>query len=119
MSGLAPVQIDNKNHTIIHEGFTSINTFDYNQNLWANKSPQINLPINFYSSQTATFNPRTGLIYYLGGDYFSPPDYTITHSQDYNTANMFNTTSGNWHLVQLQGDAPAPRISPTATLCMY
>lgn len=77
----------------------------------------MNIPAMLYSAQTVTFNPKTGLIYYLGGFYYTSPDYSKENKQDYKSANVFDTSSGSWSSLSLRGTPPAARMFPTATLC--
>ncbi|KAI8638726.1 hypothetical protein BD408DRAFT_13742 [Parasitella parasitica] len=115
--GVAPLQTDNLNNTVMHEGFTSMQAFQYDRSRWIERSPQTNTPLRFYAGQTATLDPKTGLIYYLGGYYYTAPDYTISIAQDYHTANVFNSKNGNWQTIELSGDKiPSPRLLPTATM---
>ncbi|GAN07072.1 hypothetical protein MAM1_0147c06562 [Mucor ambiguus] len=112
----APIQIDSLNQTVTHEGYSSIVNFNYGANQWLPRSPQMNLPAMFYSAQSVTFSPKTGLIYYLGGFYYTSPDYSKENKQDYKSANVFDTSSGSWSSLNLKGTAPAARMFPTATL---
>lgn len=112
-----PIQTDSSNQTVMHEGYSSIVSFNYGSNQWLPRSPQTNIPATLYSAQTVTFNPKTGLIYYLGGFYYTSPDYTKENKQDFKSANVFDTSSGSWSSLSLKGANPAPRMFPTATLC--
>ncbi|KAK4509886.1 uncharacterized protein ATC70_007190 [Mucor velutinosus] len=111
-----PIQIDSSNQTVMHEGYSSIVNFNYDGNQWLPRSPQTNIPAMLYSAQTVTFNPKTGLIYYLGGFYYTSPDYTKENKQDYKSANVFDTSSASWSSPRLGGPDPSPRMFPTATL---
>ncbi|CAO3611277.1 unnamed protein product [Mucor fragilis] len=111
-----PIQIDSSNQTVMHEGYSSIVNFNYGGNQWLPRSPQMNIPAMLYSAQTVTFNPKTGLIYYLGGFYYTSPDYSKENKQDYKSANVFDTSSGSWSSLSLRGTPPAARMFPTATL---
>ncbi|EPB88935.1 hypothetical protein HMPREF1544_04195 [Mucor circinelloides 1006PhL] len=111
-----PIQTDSSNQTVMHEGYSSIVSFNYGSNQWLPRSPQTNIPATLYSAQTVTFNPKTGLIYYLGGFYYTSPDYTKENKQDFKSANVFDTSSGSWSSLSLKGANPAPRMFPTATL---
>ncbi|CEP09085.1 hypothetical protein [Parasitella parasitica] len=115
-----PIQTDSSNQTVMHEGYSSLVSYNVDNNQWLPKSPQLNIPTVFYSAQTATLNPKTGLIYYLGGFYYSSPDYTKENKQDFKSANVFNTSSSSWFSMILSGTTPGARMFPTATLCnMY
>ncbi|KAL9556374.1 hypothetical protein PS6_002361 [Mucor atramentarius] len=111
-----PIQTDSSNQTVMHEGYSSIANFNYGSNQWLPRSPQTNIPATLYSAQTVTFNPKTGLIYYLGGFYYTSPDYTKENKQDFKSANVFDTSRGVWSSLSLKGAIPAPRMFPTATL---
>lgn len=101
----------------MHEGYSSLVNFNYGGNQWAPRTPQSNIPARLYSAQTVTLNPKTGLIYYLGGFYYASPDYTKENKQDFKSANVFDTSSSSWSLLTLKGSAPVARMFPTATLC--
>ncbi|KAL9560294.1 hypothetical protein MBANPS3_000021 [Mucor bainieri] len=111
-----PIQIDSSNQTVMHEGYSSIVNFNYGGNQWLPRAPQMNVPAMLYSAQTVTFNPKTGLIYYLGGFYYTSPDYTKENKQDYKSANVFDSSSGSWSSLSLGGTHPVARMFPTATL---
>ncbi|KAF1806423.1 hypothetical protein FB192DRAFT_1294347 [Mucor lusitanicus] len=111
-----PIQVDSSNQTVMHEGYSSLVNFNYGGNQWLPRSPQMNIPAMLYSAQSVTFNPKTGLIYYLGGFYYTSPDYTKENKQDYKSANVFDTSSSSWSSLALGGTHPAARMFPTATL---
>ncbi|CEP09407.1 hypothetical protein [Parasitella parasitica] len=118
------VDIDSLNNTVMREGFKSIKSFQYDHNQWVDRL-QTNTPSRFYAGQTATLNPKTGLIYYMGGYYYTAPDYSVPNVQDYGTgivqdyrsANVFNSNNGIWQTIELTGiKTPSPRLQPTATM---
>ncbi|KAI8644094.1 hypothetical protein BD408DRAFT_413714 [Parasitella parasitica] len=111
-----PTQIDSSNQTVMHEGYSSLVSYNYGNNQWLPRTPQLNTPTVLYSAQTVTLNPKTGLIYYLGGFYYSSPDYTKENKQDFKSANVFNTSSSSWISMVLNGTTPSARMFPTATL---
>ena len=89
---------------------------------WSYFSPQQVFPdSDFYpNSQSATFNPRTGKIYYFGGSYYLHTNYgpiRFPFSKTY----IFNTIQGTWSLQPLAAavgsSVPSDRIYHTTTLC--
>ncbi|RCI01671.1 hypothetical protein CU098_009612 [Rhizopus stolonifer] len=101
---VVPVSSDN---TTSVRGFDSLTVFNTTSKTWSHFAPQSNIPKNFYlNSQTATLNPKTGKIYYMGGSYYTPlTGYRFPFSESY----VFDTTQGSWSLVKLSA-APTSRI---------
>jgi predicted lipase len=115
-----PIQQDSANETVIHQGFTSLTVFGFDTKQWLTRSPQTNIPANImYSAQTVVFNPRSNLIYYLGGFFSSSTDYSKENKMTFTTANVFDTKSGAWNTINLNGKYPSSRMFPTATLSEY
>jgi hypothetical protein len=104
----------------MHIGFTSLTVFNFDTKQWLTRSPQTNTPTNVnYNAHTAVFNPRSSLIYYLGGFRSDSNDYTKENKMLFNTANTFDTKSGIWNTIRLNGKAPPARMYPTATMSKY
>jgi hypothetical protein len=119
-----PTKKDNSSETVMSQGFTSLTAFSSDIKQWLIRSPQTKTPANImYSSQTATFNPRSNLIYYLGGFFTSKnTSRNATGKADrvgFRTANVFDTKSGAWNTLNLRGQAPRDRVFTTATLSEY
>lgn len=86
--------------------------------IWSSFSPQGSPLLKFYpSSQTATLNPRTGKIYYLGGVYDDAKS-NIAPTIPFHWAAVFDTNSGDWLNETLHGEVPTNRRHHTANLCM-
>ncbi|CAO3618092.1 unnamed protein product [Mucor hiemalis] len=99
-------------------GFASFQVYSVVEKIWQSFTPQGNLPpVNYYpDSQTATLDPSTGKVYYLGGLYYSPTEEEKKIS--FRWAITFGTTSGLWSNETLtsNGAFPTGRIGHTATL---
>ncbi|KAI9277439.1 hypothetical protein BY458DRAFT_504986 [Sporodiniella umbellata] len=101
-----PVPYDNSTS---NRGFDSFTVYNLSSKQWSYFSPQKNIPVDFYPySLTGTLNPATGLIYYMGGDYFSVNGGGMNHLA-FNQARVFDTRQGQWGMAQL-GSAPSSRI---------
>ncbi|RCI03309.1 hypothetical protein CU098_011802 [Rhizopus stolonifer] len=114
----AIILTDSTKQTVMHQGYTSATLYDYMTKQWTQQTSQTNVPSGIsYSAQTATLDPKTGLVYYLGGFYSQSSDgYSAENKMDYKSANVFNTNSGAWSNVKLSGTSPSTRMFPTATL---
>ncbi|CAO3688194.1 unnamed protein product [Rhizopus stolonifer] len=99
-------------------GFDSLTVFNTTSKIWSHFAPQSNIPTSFFpNSQTATLNPKTGKIYYLGGSYYTPSTgYRFPFSESY----VFDTTQGSWSLVKLSAAnnsiVPTDRLYHSATM---
>ncbi|KAI9263784.1 hypothetical protein BY458DRAFT_556941 [Sporodiniella umbellata] len=99
-------------------GFDSITVFNTTSKAWSHFTPQTNIPPNFFvNSQTATLNPKTGKIYYMGGTYYSP---STSSRFSFSNSYVFDTMQGSWSLVkftaQPNGKIPSDRLYHSATL---
>ncbi|CEG77383.1 hypothetical protein RMATCC62417_12144 [Rhizopus microsporus] len=113
--------ITNINNGTSIRGFDSLTVFNITSQTWSYFSPQQAFPDpDFYpNSQSATFNPRTGRIYYFGGSYYTHTNYgpiRFPFSKTY----IFNTIQGTWSLQPLAAtigsSVPSDRIYHTTTL---
>ncbi|CAO3702907.1 unnamed protein product [Rhizopus stolonifer] len=101
-------------------GFDSITIFNTTSKEWSHFTPQHNIPIDYYPNAfTGTLNPETGIIYYLGGNYYSSTS-TGPFKLAFNQAHVFDTTQGQWGIAQLKAGPssriPSNRIYHSATM---
>jgi hypothetical protein len=74
----------------------------------------------YMNDHTATLNPKTGKIYYLGGQLFHDSSCsTYPFVNDFTSSYVFDTKKGEWEKQSLGGDYPSPRYYPTATLGQF
>ncbi|CAO3647747.1 unnamed protein product [Mucor hiemalis] len=97
-------------------GYNSIQVYSPDLKSWTQLSPQTGIPANFHpDAQTATLDPNSGKIYYLGGLYYSPTKDEILVPLRW--ALTFNTKIGLWSNESLSGDVyPSARQFHTADL---
>ncbi|KAG1454929.1 hypothetical protein G6F55_007348 [Rhizopus delemar] len=97
--------------------FTNFTIFNLSSQEWNYFSPQKNLLQNFYISEhTATLNPKSGKIYYLGGQRYSKISCSESTDNGFNTSYVFDTKKGVWDMEVLKGQIPDYRTDATATL---
>ncbi|CAO3702903.1 unnamed protein product [Rhizopus stolonifer] len=95
-------------------GFDSVTVFNVTSKEWSHFTPQLSIPKNYYPSAfTATLNPETGIIYYLGGQYYTSKSIN-PFKLAFNQAHVFDTKQGQWGITQLNS-VPSSRI-PTNRL---
>ncbi|KAG2236083.1 hypothetical protein INT48_006099 [Thamnidium elegans] len=101
-----------------YTGFNNLTMLNVGSGIWSSFSPQSSTLSEFYPSfQTATFNPRTGKIYYLGGSFVtSSVNSTRSSRIPLSWAAVFNTNSGDWSNETLHGDVPTDRLHYTTNL---
>jgi hypothetical protein len=85
---------------------------------WSQFPRQSNLPRNNYvSSQTATYHPSSGKIFYLGGGYYISAVSDLLVANSFAFGLSFNTNTGAWFNETFGGDTiPSQRLDHTATL---
>jgi hypothetical protein len=86
--------------------------------MWSVPTQTNNLPF-LGTYQTATFHPRTGKVYYLGGFYHANNGKDLPVPLSYSLT--YDTILANWEnktLNSSNGVTPSPRYLHTATLCM-
>ncbi|KAG1048539.1 hypothetical protein G6F43_009077 [Rhizopus delemar] len=77
--------------------FTNFTIFSLSSQEWSYFSPQKNLMKNIYiSAHTATLNPKTGKIYYLGGQLFQNISCKTATANDFTSSYVFDTKKGEW-----------------------
>ncbi|GAA5806813.1 hypothetical protein MFLAVUS_000161 [Mucor flavus] len=100
-----------------YTGFSRFTTYNTDLDKWSTFSPQASTLLDFYpQDQTATINPSTGKIYYLGGNYYTTTSNWQRVTMPFNWATVFNTGSGTWTNYTMNGNLPAPRMYHTANL---
>ncbi|KAG2230225.1 hypothetical protein BDF21DRAFT_490689 [Thamnidium elegans] len=98
-------------------GFSHLTMLTSGSGIWSSFSPQSKTLADFYpNSQTATINPITGKIYYLGGSYYTTSSNGNPARVPFNWAAVFSTKSGTWSNETLNGVVPTDRIYHTANL---
>ncbi|CAO3618088.1 unnamed protein product [Mucor hiemalis] len=97
-------------------GYNSIQVYSPDSMSWTQFSPQTGIPANYYpDAQTATLDPNSGKIYYLGGLYYTPTKDEIL--VPFKWALTFNTKVGLWSNESLSGAVyPSGRQYHTADL---
>ncbi|KAI9273451.1 hypothetical protein EDC94DRAFT_594918 [Helicostylum pulchrum] len=109
------VTFDNNNLSYV--GFNRLTTHNTDSGTWAPFSPQASTLLDFYpTSQTATINPSTGKVYYLGGTYYTTTNNWVPIRIPFSWAVVFDTKSGTWSNETLGGDIPTTRMYHTADL---
>ncbi|EIE79810.1 hypothetical protein RO3G_04515 [Rhizopus delemar RA 99-880] len=90
--------------------FTNFTIFNLSSQEWNYFSPQKNLLQNFYISEhTATLNPKSGKIYYLGGQRYICPDVIYILDLTTNTwTNASTKLTGNFPRYQHSDAYPYP-----------
>ncbi|KAI9277438.1 hypothetical protein BY458DRAFT_554447 [Sporodiniella umbellata] len=101
-------------------GFDSMTVFNMTSKKWTYFSPQRDIPMDYYpSALTGTLNAQTGIIYYLGGNYYTSKS-SYAFNLGLNQAHVFDTRRGQWGIAPLQasesGSIPSYRLYHTATL---
>lgn len=114
-----PIQTDSTNETVAHQGFTSLTVFSFDTKKWLTQSPQTNTPSTTYSAQNVVFNPKSNLIYYMGGFFSKSNDYSKENKMSLSITNVFDMRSGAWNVIHLGGSKPESRLFSTATLSEY
>ncbi|KAG1383489.1 hypothetical protein G6F60_001837 [Rhizopus arrhizus] len=102
--------------------FTNFTIFNLSSQEWSYFSPQKNLMKNIYiNDHTATLNPKTGKIYYLGGQLYQDINCNSKTpiGNDFTSSYVFDTKKGEWKNQPLGGARPGYRIYPTATLGQF
>ncbi|KAG1439879.1 hypothetical protein G6F57_019234 [Rhizopus arrhizus] len=75
-------------------GFTNLTVFNTTSKTWSYFIPQNNVPSAIPIFHTATLDPRSGIIYYLGGEIIGTTEPSISQiSWGY----TFNTANGDWN----------------------
>ncbi|KAI8081051.1 hypothetical protein BDF21DRAFT_451946 [Thamnidium elegans] len=98
-------------------GFSRFTTHNTDLGTWSPFSPQASTLLDFYPlDQTATINPSTGKIYYLGGNYYTTTNNWERITIPFNWAAVFNTESGTWSNETMEGNLPASRMYHTSNL---
>ncbi|GAA5806747.1 hypothetical protein MFLAVUS_000095 [Mucor flavus] len=109
------VTFDSRNLSYV--GFNRFITHNPDSGTWASFSPQASTLLDFYpTAQTATINPNTGKVYYLGGSYYTTSSNWAPIRTPFNWAAVFDTKSGTWSNETLGGDIPTARMYHTANL---
>ncbi|KAI9273460.1 hypothetical protein EDC94DRAFT_580422 [Helicostylum pulchrum] len=104
-------------NNLSYVGFNSFITHNTDSGTWAPFSPQSDTLLDFYpTSQTATINPSTGKVYYLGGTYYTTTNNWAPINIPFSWAAVFDTKSGTWSNETLGGDIPTTRMYHTADL---
>ncbi|KAG2236084.1 hypothetical protein INT48_006100 [Thamnidium elegans] len=86
------VTFDSKNLSYV--GFNRFITYNTDSGTWAPFSPQASTLLDFYpTSQTATINPNTGKVYYLGGSYYTTTSNWAPIKIPFSWAAVFDTKS--------------------------
>ncbi|KAG2236067.1 hypothetical protein INT48_006083 [Thamnidium elegans] len=86
------VTFDSKNLSYV--GFNRFITYNADSGTWAPFSPQASTLLDFYpTSQTATINPNTGKVYYLGGSYYTTTSNWAPIKISFSWAAVFDTKS--------------------------
>ncbi|KAG1149287.1 hypothetical protein G6F37_001788 [Rhizopus arrhizus] len=102
--------------------FANFTIFNLSSQEWSYFSPQKNLMKNIYiNHHTATLNPKTGKIYYLGGQIYQDINCNskIPIANDFTSSYVFDTKKGEWKNQPLGGARPGYRSYPTATLGQF
>ncbi|KAG2201998.1 hypothetical protein INT47_000537 [Mucor saturninus] len=111
----ATMNYDSKNGSYI--GFSSIKMYSPTSNTWADLSPQLNVPLDFYpNTQSATINPGSGKIYYFGGLFYTPANDGVAAKIPLSWGYTFNTVSSSWTNETFGGSVPSERIYHTTNL---
>ncbi|CAO3702904.1 unnamed protein product [Rhizopus stolonifer] len=101
-----PLSSDNSTS---NRGFDSMTVFNVTSKEWSHFTPQRNIPISYYPNAfTATLNPETGIIYYLGGNYYTSKSFN-PFKLAFNQAHVFDTKQGQWGITELNS-VPSSRI---------
>ncbi|KAI8080979.1 hypothetical protein BDF21DRAFT_493291 [Thamnidium elegans] len=109
------VTFDSKNLSYV--GFNRFITYNTDSGTWAPFSPQASTLLDFYpTSQTATINPNTGKVYYLGGSYYTTTSNWAPIKIPFSWAAVFDTKSGTWSNETMGGNLPSTRMYHTANL---
>ncbi|GAA5806733.1 hypothetical protein MFLAVUS_000081 [Mucor flavus] len=109
------VTFDSRNLSYV--GFNRFITYNTDSGTWAPFSPQSSTLLDFYpTSQTATINPSTGKVYYLGGSYYTTTSNWVPIKIPFSWATVFDTKSGTWSNETLGGSVPTTRMYHTANL---
>ncbi|KAI9273454.1 hypothetical protein EDC94DRAFT_676934 [Helicostylum pulchrum] len=104
-------------NNLSYVGFNGFITHNTDFGTWAPFSPQSDTLLDFYpTSQTATINPSTGKVYYLGGTYYTTTNNWVPIRIPFSWAVVFDTKSGTWSNETLGGDIPTTRMYHTADL---
>ena len=70
----------------------------------------------YINDHTATLNPKTGKIYYLGGQLYQNISCKTGTLNEFTSSYVFDTKKGEWKKQPLGGDHPGYRQYSTATL---
>ncbi|RCH94795.1 hypothetical protein CU097_013392 [Rhizopus azygosporus] len=97
-------------------GFANLTVFNTTSKTWSYFIPQNNVPSAIPIFHTATLDPRSGIIYYLGGEIIGTTEPSISQiSWGY----TFNTANGDWNTrnyTVLNGNFPSGRVYHTSTM---
>ncbi|KAI9268455.1 hypothetical protein EDC94DRAFT_687354 [Helicostylum pulchrum] len=97
-------------------GFSRFTKLSTGSGIWSAFSPQSSTLANFFPfRQTATINPNTGKVYYLGGSYYIKGLWE-PREIPFSWAAVFDTNSGTWSNETLKGSIPTSRMYHTASL---
>ncbi|KAG2228896.1 hypothetical protein INT48_003133, partial [Thamnidium elegans] len=109
------VTFDGRNLSYV--GFNCFITHNTDSGTWSPFSPQSSTLLDFYpTSQTATINPNTGKVYYLGGSYYTTTSNWAPIKIPFSWAAVFDTKSGSWSNETMGGNLPTARMYHTANL---
>ncbi|CEJ05395.1 hypothetical protein RMCBS344292_19337 [Rhizopus microsporus] len=97
-------------------GFVNLTVFNTTSKTWSYFIPQNNVPSAIPIFHTATLDPRSGIIYYLGGEIIGTTEPSISQiSWGY----TFNTANGDWntrYYTAPNGNFPSGRVYHTSTM---
>ncbi|CAO3686368.1 unnamed protein product [Rhizopus microsporus] len=97
-------------------GFTNLTVFNTTSKTWSYFIPQNNVPSAIPIFHTATLDPKSGIIYYLGGEIIGTTQPSISQiSWGY----TFNTANGNWNTRNYtapEDKFPSGRVYHTSTM---
>ncbi|CAO3698581.1 unnamed protein product [Rhizopus stolonifer] len=85
---------------------------------WSFFSPQTNIPTQYLSENSVVFNPKTNIIYYIGGYLYDISSCYKGCKASFKNITTFNTQTGEWYMNISGGSYVAHRLQASTTLSL-